>query len=49
MIKFCGCNPNTQASQYQDEKYGQGMRVFNPKKDKETWTCTCCGKTKQFL
>lgn len=46
MILKCTCK-----HQYQDDKYGQGMRVFNiipPKKgiSQESYRCTVCGQVK---
>lgn len=37
MIKKCECS-----SQYQDEKYGAGLRVYNA--TKKGARCTVCGK-----
>jgi len=37
MIKKCTCK-----HEFQDKKYGKGMRVFN--KGKEVWRCTVCRK-----
>lgn len=37
-ILRCNCK-----NEYQDERYGLGMRVFNPRKDK-TYACTVCGR-----
>lgn len=43
MIRKCDCK-----NQYQDEQYGQGMRVQNPCKPNATGPkqvrCTSCGK-----
>ncbi len=41
MIKKCSCK-----NDYQDEKYGEGMRVQNPLKDpgKYGYRCTVCSK-----
>ena len=46
VIKKCGCQstpPNT--SQYQDKRYGEGMRVMNLDVKKTDATCTVCGRT----
>lgn len=43
MIKRCDCR-----SEYQDKKYGNGMRVHNPTRkgtvSKIVWRCTICKK-----
>ena len=45
MIKKCGCTGNPpHASNYQDKKYGQGMRACNIDVKKVDATCTVCGK-----
>lgn len=45
VIKKCGCKSNPSlASEYQDAKYGQNMRVCNLEQDKKSCTCTVCGK-----
>ena len=46
-IKACDCkvNPETQGTQganYQDTKYGYGLRVHNA--SAKGWRCTICGK-----
>ena len=45
MIKPCSCK-----QEYQDSKYGRGMRVHNKSRSrvsgKDAWTCSCCGKKK---
>ena len=47
MIFKCDCKNFGLAMKFQDEKYGIGMRVFNPAgKETPTWRCTICGKTK---
>jgi len=47
-IAFCGCNTNsenaTNGAQFQDMKYGEGMRVHNSC-DKGL-RCTVCSKTR---
>lgn len=41
MIKECkGCTPH----QFQDAKYGKGIRVVNPKVGGKGYSCTVCGK-----
>jgi len=48
IISRCSCTGffgNTSGAKYQDEKYGNGLRVFNAclgKKD--GYRCTVCGK-----
>ena len=39
--KECVC-----ASEYQDRRYGQNMRLHNPKADSNgtLWRCTVCGR-----
>lgn len=45
VIKKCNCKGNpTHASDYQDKKYGQGMRVCNPDQKNTEASCTVCGK-----
>lgn len=47
VVKKCGCSGNnnvTHAAKYQDDKYGQGMRVCNLDVKKAAATCTVCGK-----
>lgn len=46
-IAKCNC-----ASDYQDKRYGQGMRVHNPMRKKtpiapQEYRCTVCGATRQ--
>jgi hypothetical protein len=58
-IRYCGCKTNssgvgpfhisTQGAEYQDKRYGPGMRVFTARKDQATnkyvpGKCTVCGK-----
>jgi len=43
LIKKCNCK-NTQAANYQDKIYGDGMRVCNVS-DKKDCKCTVCGTT----
>lgn len=46
VIKKCGCKGNpSNASDYQDAKYGQGMRSCNLDQKKAEATCTICGKS----
>ncbi len=35
------------AHEYQDKRYGKGMRLHNPMKEKDgkNWRCTVCGRT----
>lgn len=40
IIKKCVCS-----HEYQDRRYGKGMRVMNVKSKKEEATCTVCGTT----
>ena len=40
-IHRCKC-----PSEYQDSKYGSGMRVMNWSTKSETWRCTVCGMLK---
>lgn len=45
VVKKCGCKGNPEhASDYQDKKYGQGMRVCSLNQKKDTGTCSVCGK-----
>lgn len=45
VIKKCGCKINpSNASDYQDKKYGDGMRVMNLSQKGDTSKCTVCGK-----
>lgn len=50
MIKPCSkCREvKLPATKYQNEKYGEGMRVHNPQgaKNKDKCRCTVCGDTK---
>lgn len=44
---YCGCKGKpSDASEYQDLKYGKGYRVhtIGGTKDKPHFTCTVCGK-----
>lgn len=34
----------TCSNEYQDKKYGQGMRVVTPCQKEHTYRCTVCGK-----
>jgi hypothetical protein len=44
-VMFCSCK-----HEYQDEKYGPHMRLYNEKKSKnpgtKEWRCTVCGAIK---
>ena len=45
IIKKCGCKGNPSgASDYQDKRYGTGMRVCNLEQDKKNCVCTVCEK-----
>lgn len=45
VIKKCGCKGNPSfASDYQDAKYGQGMRVCSLDQKKAEATCSVCSK-----
>lgn len=43
IIAKCNCS-GSQATQFQDQKYGRGMRVMNHCKKSESVRCTCCGR-----
>jgi hypothetical protein len=43
-IKQCTCK-GTPATDFQDETYGKGNRVFNEKEGGKEAVCTSCGKT----
>ena len=46
VVKKCGCKGNpSHGSDYQDKKYGDGMRVMNLDQKKTEASCTICGKT----
>lgn len=46
VLKKCNCRPQpSHAADYQDEKYGEGMRVCNESQDKKDAVCTVCGKS----
>ena len=46
VIKRCGCKGNpSHASDYQDKKYGQDMRLMTLDQKKAEAVCTVCGKT----
>lgn len=51
MIAHCGICKSGPAADYQNEKYGQGNRVFNlcakAEKSGQEARCTVCGKTMQ--
>lgn len=40
-VKRCGC-----LSEYQDKKYGPGLRVHNFAPKKPAWRCSVCGTEK---
>lgn len=40
-IKRCTCS-GTPAADFQDKRYGKGMRVMN-EDQKKSYTCTVCG------
>lgn len=45
VIKRCGCKGNpSHASDFQDSKYGSGMRVCTVNQKKTEGYCTVCGK-----
>lgn len=44
MIIRCDCESN-----FQDQKYGKGNRVFNPTMKPNIYRCTICMKPKTFL
>lgn len=44
-IKKCNCNPSSPAAEYQNKKYGEGMRVCNIDQKKTEASCTVCGKS----
>lgn len=44
-IKKCGCTGTpSNASDYQNKKYGNGMRLCNANFKGDMVTCTICGK-----
>lgn len=46
VIKKCGCKSTPPGiSDYQDQKYGDGMRVCNLDIKKTEAVCTVCGKS----
>ena len=46
IVKRCGCKGNPpNCSDYQDQKYGEGMRLMNLDQKKSEAVCTVCGKT----
>lgn len=48
VIKKCNCKGNpSHASDFQDAKYGQGMRVCSLDQKKTEATCSVCGKTQK--
>lgn len=45
VIKKCGCKPEpSYAAEYQNKKYGDGMRVCNVDLKKTEAACTVCGR-----
>lgn len=47
MVKKCKCGDyRSDAAAYQNEKYGDSMRVFNPRggKNRGGYRCTVCGE-----
>lgn len=48
VVKKCGCKGTpSHGSDYQDAKYGSGMRVMNLDQKKTEASCTICGKTQK--
>lgn len=46
VIKRCGCTGNpSHASDFQNKKYGEGMRVMSVDQKKTEATCSVCNKT----
>lgn len=46
VVKRCDCKGNPpHASNYQDQKYGEGMRLMTLDQKKTEAVCTICGKT----
>jgi hypothetical protein len=45
-IQSCPNCIQTQSAQYQDEKYGKGMRVMNVDRAGKSAVCTVCGKSR---
>lgn len=49
IIKKCGCSATPDHGvQYQDRKYGEGMRVMNLDIKKTSAKCTICGKEQKL-
>lgn len=49
VIKKCNCKGNpSHGSDYQDTKYGQGMRVCSLDQKKTEATCSVCGKSQKL-
>lgn len=45
IIKKCGCRVETShACEFQNKKYGEGVRVMNLNQKKNEASCTVCGK-----
>jgi hypothetical protein len=45
VVKKCGCKGEpSHSSDYQDKKYGEGMRLHNLDMKKTAAKCTVCGK-----
>jgi hypothetical protein len=44
VIKKCGCEGKpSHASDFQNQKYGNGMRVMSLNQKKDSATCSVCG------
>lgn len=49
IVKRCGCKGNpSHGSDFQDKKYGEGMRVMNLDQKKSSASCTICGKEQKL-
>jgi hypothetical protein len=49
VVKKCGCKGTpSNASDYQDKRYGDGMRVLNVDVKKASAVCTICGKEQKL-
>lgn len=49
IVKRCGCKGNpSHGSDFQDKKYGDGMRVMNIDIKKTAASCTVCGKEQKL-
>ncbi len=50
VVKKCGCKGNpSNGSDFQDKKYGDGMRVCNLDLKKTAASCTICGKDHKII